>query len=260
MTSQRLLQPPDEDAPNTATEAGFDRKVFSSAEWLAYFESNKKNKQPIVWPQYLDIPFSVRVPIIKSLQRFQVGETGDGTHLRQYAKTLNDPLYEQCIDLFIKEENGHAQILARVIELMDGYLITWHWSDYAFVTMRHLLGLKTEIFIILTAEIVGKSFYRACADRLPEPCLRAIFSDIVLDEIAHLKFHWSFMRKEMSPCPHFARWLIYYFWSAVFLGISCVFVVDHREALRALGRTPRDFLHECFRQFRQDARPALLLE
>lgn len=260
MTSQRLLHPSDGGAPNAGAKAGFDHSTFSSAFWLSYFENNKKDKHSFVWPQYLDTPYSLRVPIIKSLQRFQIGETGDGNHLRKYAKTLNDPLYEQCIDLFVKEENGHALVLARIIELMDGYLITWHWSDYAFVSLRHLLGLKTEIFIILTAEIVGKCFYKACADKLPDQSLRTIFSSIVLDEIAHLKFHWSFMRKEMRPFSKLTRRAIYYFWSAVFLAICCVFVMDHGETLRALGKSPRSFLVDCLSLYKRGAMRALLLD
>lgn len=259
MTSQRLLQPSGGAAPTAGTKAGFDRSTFSSAYWLSFFENNKRNKQAFVWPQYLDVPYSVRVPIINSLQRFQLGETGDGNHLRKYAKTLNDPIYEQCIDLFVAEENAHALVLARIIESMDGYLITWHWSDYAFVSLRHLLGLKTEIFIILTAEIVGKCFYQACADNLPDQSFRAIFSSIVLDEIAHLKFHWSFMRKEMRAFPWLMRRVIYYFWSAVFLAICFVFVIDHSEALRALGKTPRSFLSDCLGLYKRGAMRALLV-
>jgi len=259
MTSQRLFQPSSGGAPDDGARATFKHNTFSSKYWLSYFENNRRDKQAFVWPQYLDIPYTVRVPIIKSLQRFQIGETGDGTHLRKYAKTLNDPTFEQCIDLFIKEENGHALVLARIIELMEGYLITWHWTDYAFVSLRHLMGLKTEIFIILTAEIVGRNFYKACADGLPDQALRTIFSSIVRDEIAHLKFHWSFMHKEMLPYSKLTRQAIYYFWSAVFLTICCVFIFDHREALQVLGKSPRGFLQECLRLYKRGAMRALLL-
>jgi hypothetical protein len=252
MTSQRLLQPSggamlqmQELRPVSTTV------LFHQHIGFLILRITRRINKPFVWPQYLDIPYSLRVPVIKSLQRFQIGETGDGNHLRKYAKTLNDPLYEQCIDLFVKEENGHALVLARIIELMDGYLITWHWSDYAFVNLRHLLGLKTEVFIILTAEIVGKCFYKACADRLPEPILRDIFSSIVLDELAHLKFHWSFMRREMLPISKLTRRAIYYFWSAVFLAICCVFVIDHGETLRALGKSPRSFLSDCLSLYKR---------
>ena len=251
MTSQQLLHPPNRE--------GFDRSSFSSAYWLNYFERNKKEKQPLNWPQKVDVPFAISIPVVRSLQRFQVGETGDGTHLRNYAKALNDPDYEVCIDLFIKEENAHAVVLARMIELMKGHLITWHLSDYAFVCLRHLIGLKTEVFMILAVEIVGKCFYQCCSEGLPDEFLRNTFASIVRDEIGHLKFHWSFMHQEMRPLPKWWCTLVYYFWSALFIAICLVFIADHGQALLALNKSKTSFVQDCRGLFRRGALRALLV-
>src|SRR5262249_4075085 len=89
----------------------------------------------------------LRGPLINSLQRFQIGETGEGKHLRKHARTLNDPMYEECIDLFIKEEQFHARVLAQMIQSLDGTLLTWHWTDLAFIGLRRVMHLKTEVFI-----------------------------------------------------------------------------------------------------------------
>ncbi|CAN5313150.1 hypothetical protein BH11CYA1_BH11CYA1_23870 [soil metagenome] len=252
MTSQQLLQPPDRE--------GFDRSSFSSIYWLNYFERNKREKRALNWPQKVDVPYAISLPIVKSLQCFQVGETGEGTHLRYYAKALNDPDYEQCIDLFIKEENAHAVVLARMIELMKGHLITWHWSDYAFVSLRHLIGLKTEIFMILAVEIVGKCFYQSCSEGLPDEFLRNTFAAIVLDEIGHLKFHWNFMHQEMRPLSKWSRTIIYYFCSAVFLAICLVFIADHGRALLALNKSKHSFLKDCLGLFKRGALRALFVK
>ena len=123
------------------------------------------------------------------MQRFQIGESGNGTHLRKYATTTKDPTYEQCIDLFVREEQGHARLLAQLIKSLEGTVLTRHWSELAFVALRRMLGLKTEVFVLLIAEIIGKCFYKACADRLQNKTMKDVFSAIVMDEIFHLEFH-----------------------------------------------------------------------
>src|SRR3954470_4693877 len=78
-------------------------------EWLEYFEWNKVNRRHIPWAQASRIVFHLLKPLIRSLQRFQVGESGEGSHLRKQAATTGCPIYQKCIDLFIKEEQEHAR-------------------------------------------------------------------------------------------------------------------------------------------------------
>jgi hypothetical protein len=206
------------------------------------------------------VPPVVRTPLLRSLQRFQIGETGEGKHLKKYASTLKDPVYEQCIDLFIKEEQYHARVLAEMIQSMDGTLLSWHWSELAFVVLRRMLGLKTEIFILLIAEIIGKCFYRVCADKLQDEKLSDAFSLIVLDEIGHLEFHCSFMRRHTRHFPRALRRAVYYCWSVLFFTACFVFIADHRASLTALGVTSREFMQDCGRMFERAATRILPLD
>ena len=70
--------------------------------WLKYFEHNRDHRQCIEWDRKLEIPPETRAPLIRSLQRFQVGESGEGRHLRRQAATTRDTDYQAAIDLFIK--------------------------------------------------------------------------------------------------------------------------------------------------------------
>jgi hypothetical protein len=250
MTAQQLL--------NTGTSLGLRSKSFSSAHWLSYFQGNKSAGADVNFPEKISLPLSMQVPIIRSLQRFQIGETGDGKHLKKYASETHDPTYEQCIDLFVKEEQGHAGILAQMIKSMDGTLLSWHWSDLVFVAVRRMLGLKTELFILLIAEIVGKCFYKACADHLDNKLLRDTFSLIVMDEIFHLEFHCSFMARQMLEYPPAFRQAVYFLWSALFYAACIVFIADHRAALHALKVSPKIFLQDCSSTFHRAADKVLL--
>jgi hypothetical protein len=245
MTSQQLVT--SECDGEAALE--LDTDTFSSEHWLLYFQENKVAQVNIHFPDQITIKETLRVPLLRSLQRFQIGETGEGRHLKKYASTVNDPTYEQCIDLFIKEEQFHARVLAQMIQSIDGNLLSWHWSEMAFVGLRRMLGLKTEIFILLIAEIIGKCFYRVCADNLENEKLSDAFSLIVLDEIGHLEFHCSFMRKQMLHFPLWLRRLVHKCWSVLFFTACMVFIADHRPTLNALNVLPRDFLQDCTRVF-----------
>jgi hypothetical protein len=245
---------------STGTAQDRRSSAFSPAQWLSYFQDNKQARIEISFPRELDISPAVRTPLIRSLQRFQIGETGEGKHLKKYATTTKDSTYEECIDLFIKEEQYHARVLAQMIQSMDGMLLSWHWSDLAFIVLRRMLGLKTELFILLIAEIIGKCFYRACADKLENRLLSDSFSLIVLDEIGHLEFHSSFLHEQMKAFPVWVRQIVHYIWSMMFFTACIVFVADHKRTLNALNVMPKDFITDCSNTFHRAATRALHVE
>jgi len=252
MTAQQLV--------NTGSSQGVASGSFSSAHWLSYFQGNKTTKVDIInWPDKVVVPPALGPSLVRSLQRFQIGESGNGTHLRKYATTTKDPTYEQCIDLFVREEQGHARLLAQLIKSLEGTVLTRHWSELAFVALRRMLGLKTEVFVLLIAEIIGKCFYKACADRLQNKTMKDVFSAIVMDEIFHLEFHCSFMNTQMLRYPAATRQLVFYAWTALFYAACLVFIADHQPALRALNVSPKAFLHDCSSTFYRAADRTLSL-
>jgi len=230
---------------------------FLSARWLQYFQDNKTARGNITIPAGVAVSKTLRLPLIRSLQRFQIGETGEGLHLKRYASKTGDQVYEQCIDLFIKEEQFHARVLADMIAALDSTLLSWHWSSLAFICLRRMLGLKTEIFILLVAEIIGKCFYRLCADKLSDEALSDAFSLIVLDEIGHLEFHCAFLHSQMKTVSTTIRYFVYWSWATIFYAGCIVFIADHQRTLKALGGSPRDFLQQCARTFHRAAARAL---
>ena len=149
--------------------------------------------------------------------------------------------------------------LAQIIQSMDGTLLSWHWSDLAFIGLRRMLGLKTELFILLIAEIIGKCFYRACAENLEDARLKDAFSLIVLDEIGHLEFHCDFLHEQMEVFPPAFRRFCYFAWSILFFTACMVFVADHGRALKAMNVSRQDFMNDCSRTFHRTATKALMV-
>ena len=254
MSSERLTTNNANATTSTSVSLEPEQK-FAPSDWLSYFHVNRETRADISFPDQLTMPAELRTPLIKSLQRFQIGETGEGKHLRKYASLMNDAVYEECI----KEEQFHARVLAQIIQALDGTLLSWHWTDLAYICLRRMFGLKTEVFIMLIAEIIGKCFYRACADNLDNRLLSDAFSLIVLDEIGHLEFHTYFLQDRTKTFPHAVRRGVHYAWCVIFVVACLVFIADHKSTLVALKVAPRDFLRDCLNTFNRTAMRALHL-
>src|SRR5436309_8987875 len=116
--------------------------------WLRYFEHNRDHRMNIPWEQGIQLEARLREPLIRSLQRFQVGESGEGGHLRKRAATTGDAIYEAAIDLFIKEEQEHARLMAGILRRLNAPLLPEHWSDSCFVLLRHFFGLHGTLLVL----------------------------------------------------------------------------------------------------------------
>jgi len=256
MTSQPLVRDSSVDfTPQTTPTTTFD-----SAQWRRYFEENRKMRPAVRLPNEIVLEDETQQALIKSFQRFQIGETGEGHHLRKYAKSYGDPEYVKCVDMFIKEEQTHAQVLSQVILAMNGTLLRWHWTDLAFVTMRRMLHLKTELLILLIAEVIGKCFYKYVADKVDDKPLEEVFSLIVLDEIMHIKFHTEFLSEQLRSYPWIVKHIVHYIWCMIFYTACFAFVLDHKRALVALNVTSGEFIATCSKTFHIKATRALGLQ
>ena len=213
--------------------------------WLHYFQHNREHRLPIPWEQGIRIDSSLRLPLIRSLQRFQIGESGEGRHIRGYAAAKNDPIYEAAIDLFIKEEQEHARLMARVLHCLHGPLLSRHWSDVCFMALRRPFGLRCELLVLLVAEMIAQRYFRALQQRTADPVLEAVFAQILHDEGGHLAFHATYLNRDFAPLPFVHRLVVQMFWKILFRAACVVVICDHGGVLRAVGVSPPRFWRDC---------------
>src|SRR5437899_8135760 len=98
-------------------------------KWLNYFEHNRAHRRVVPWDRDVQVPSHMRRALIRSLQKFQIGESGEGRHLRNKAAAVGDPTYDAAIDLFIKEEQEHARLMAGILKKLKAPLLCADWSD-----------------------------------------------------------------------------------------------------------------------------------
>ncbi|MGV9712718.1 ferritin-like domain-containing protein [Gordonia sp. NPDC003424] len=187
--------------------------------------------------------------VVRSVQKFQVGESGDGANLIASANAAGDVDYAHAIRLFVAEEQNHARMLAELLRAAGATTTDAHWSDTVFVRLRRLLGLRLELMVLAIAEVVALRYYRALADGGNDPLLKDVSERILDDERHHVPFQCRRLRAGVARTPALAKPAIKFAWRALALGVIVVVAIDHGPALRACGVSRRDFVVDTMRLF-----------
>ena len=213
--------------------------------WLNYFERNRVNRPPVPWEAGIHVEPHLRAPLIRSLQKFQLGESGEGRKLKNHAKKTGDATYAAAIDMFIKEEQEHARLMGIILDGLNAPRLKSDWSDGCFVFMRQLFGLHQELMVLLLPEMIAKRYFRVLHDGTHDPVLRAVFAQIAQDEEGHLAFHIEYLRRAFERMTFSQRIVAMILWRIIYRVTCVVVMLDHRGVLRAAGARPRQFWDDC---------------
>ncbi|MBX7115444.1 MAG: hypothetical protein K1X64_14035 [Myxococcaceae bacterium] len=200
-------------------------------KWKTHFEANAKRPLPEVSVEGLSP--AQRRALLRSLQIFQIGETGEGRIAHQIDQvTLPgiDADYRAALKLFVKEEGRHAGILARAVLALDGQLLKHAWAAKAFTHARQWVGVRFKLLVLLVAEVIGIAFYGLISRALPGRGLKAALAQLCDDEEQHLRFHCQFFAAQaVNPLSHA---LLRLAWWPLALAAGLAVLWDHRAALR----------------------------
>ncbi|MGO9243671.1 MAG: ferritin-like domain-containing protein [Verrucomicrobiia bacterium] len=227
---------------------------MNSSDWLAYFRQNQLDRRGIAWHEGISLDARLRAPLARSLARFQLGESSDGSRLkaraRRLARKTNDHAYADAIELFIAEEQEHSRLLANVLHQLNAPLLRYHWTDSLFRRCRHLLGFYEEISVLLMAEIIALKYYGAIREGCRAPVLETVCEQILADEKFHVRFHCERFHEMIARRAGPVRTLWWLALSAMFATASAVVAWDHRQAVSALGGSATEFLRDSWANFR----------
>jgi hypothetical protein len=216
-----------------------------SLNWLQYFYKNREHLLLIPWNSQYQLTAQEKTVIAYSIQKFQLGESSEGAHLmklaRAYAEQVGDPHWVEVVKLFIGEEQRHAKDLARFMQQQQIPLTKHHWSDSLFRKLRRLANLKMALAILLTAEIIATVYYKALGNATESPVLQQLCSQILQDEVQHVRFQAETLGKIRHTYSGWQLALVdaFYYW---FFRITTIAVwLDHYSVLHASGYTFREF-------------------
>jgi hypothetical protein len=221
--------------------------------WVDHFEQNvavhASTDAAIDFDDRCTITEPVRGPLIASVRRFQLGESGDGAQLLGKAARAGDPDYLRAAELFVAEEQSHAALLLRLLGYLGGSPMRVHWSDAVFVRLRRLMGLRTELMVLTVAEVVALSYYGGLANAGPDPVVRAVAARIVADEHPHVRFQIDRLRSGFAQSRTLARWSAFAFWWLTALGATVVVAFDHGPLLDAIDYRRTRFIRDVLADF-----------
>ncbi|MFE0510111.1 ferritin-like domain-containing protein [Streptomyces sp. NPDC058964] len=204
------------------------------AKWRERFEDERERRRAQGDPDWRRSA-TLHPAVWAGIQRFQVGEDGDGANLVRKADAAGDVDYAQAVRLFVAEEQNHARLLARLLAAGGIPTLTAHWSDTVFVRLRRLMGLRMELLVLMIAEVVALRYYRALRDGTDDSLTSDVAGRILSDEQRHVPFHCERLHVSLAELPRAMRRPVMALWQLLLLVVSLVVVVDHGPALRRLA-------------------------
>lgn len=169
-----------------------DMNQFTYREWISYFEENHAQRLQIDFSQEKPLSEAERALIFPSVRAFQKGEGSDGAHLLKtvdaFLKNGGEPEYREAMVWFIREENRHSQYLKKYMDFYQEKALKRSFLDSAFRRLRKAMGLKCEVTVLVTAEMIALTYYDALANCTDSPVLKRICSQMLHDETPHIMF------------------------------------------------------------------------
>lgn len=231
------------------------RSRLSLTDWLAYFRANQSHRLSINWDEEYCLTSTEKQAISQSIQKFQLGESSEGSHLmkmaRLFAHQSGDLCLVEIMKLFIGEEQRHARDLGKFMQQQQISLAKKDWTDSIFRRLRRLAGLEMAAIILLTAELVAIVYYKALGQATQSQMLQQLCQQIHQDEVEHTYFQGDLLQYIRQNRPN---WLVYFLEACHRLFFSLtLFVVwfDHRTVFQAAGYSFYEFWQESQQNFQR---------
>lgn len=211
--------------------------------WTSYFTENHKQRLAVDFSHETGLSRKEKQLIFPSIRKFQKGEGSDGRYLldfvKRYAEKNDDPDYVEAMKWFVIEENRHSSYLK---EYMDHYHVPVckrSLLDNIFRKLRQTGGLKCEIIVLVTAEMVALSYYSALSECTDSYALKSICSQMLHDELRHVVFQsYTLHKMKNRPFENLLRILLMELTvCAVWLSMKDVFLTGGYSFSKLLGES-----------------------
>lgn len=225
--------------------APIDQRM-TSKEWVRYFRANAARAWGVQWHRGAGVTPTELATIARSLQAWQLGETSDGAHLRaaaaRHAARVGDPAYAEAVELFIREEQRHGEMIGRFLDLAGAGRIRADWGDRLFRASRYLIpNMEAWTTPVVMVEVLAMVYYNAIRRATRSAVLGAVCSRILADEGPHLRYQCERLRGIFATRSRPALWLTMRAHRAMFLVVMLLVWLGHRRALRAGGYSWRHY-------------------
>ena len=218
------------------------KSLKSSLDWIAHFRENVNKQLPIPWNAEVLLADAQRSILIPSLQIWQLGESGSGSHLlaaaRRHVAKHGDPDQVVALSLFIAEEQRHGGLLRQFLRCVGAECLERTWVDSVFRQLRYLLkNLEIWTTVVLTAEMLASIYYRAVLKSTSSLVLKAICRQLLKDERHHLQFQCERLAVMHKDRGYWGRQATYLMQRVLLAGTALAVWIGHGRVLRSGGHT-----------------------
>ena len=223
--------------------------------WLAFFRARRDRAIELPWAVDTRLAAPERTRIARSIATFQLGESSDGAHLieaaRRFGRSRGLPALEEVTELFVREEQLHAALLAAFMKANDIPAKRAEWSDRVFRCLRRRAGFESAVSVLIVAELIALTYYRALAAATSSVVLREICETILLDEACHVAYESTLLTRLRARRWRGTRRALRGGHVLLYAGAVLVVFAGHRQVLREGGFGLRRFWKECWISFAQ---------
>ncbi|MCI8658746.1 MAG: ferritin-like domain-containing protein [Lachnospiraceae bacterium] len=182
-------------------------------DWIAHFQANHDHHLQIDFSTEPELTPQEKSLISPSIQNFQKGEASEGCFLlhcaKRYAGLSHDLEYPEAMKWFVREENRHSAYLRKFMDYHQIPVGRHSFLDDIFRLLRKSGGLRTEIIVLVTAEMIALSYYRALAECIDSPALKSICRQMLKDELPHIVFQsYTLYKLKSYPIENLLRILL----------------------------------------------------
>jgi len=221
--------------------------------WLDHFEYHAVNRCALPAGKPGDLTGYERRLIAQSIATFQLGEQSEGRSLQlaaeRYEQAHDAAPLGRIVSLLIAEEQHHAALLGAFMEENGIARKRSDWTDHVFRRLRRLAGFELYLSVLVTAELIGKVYYRALEVATGSPQLQTLCRILVADELAHVGLETDLLREMHEKKSPAVRWLHRTSLRTFFTTASLVVWFEHRVVLRSAGYGFATFMRACAAQY-----------
>jgi 4-hydroxy-3-methylbut-2-enyl diphosphate reductase len=224
----------------------------TSRQWVRHFRTSAEAPAQILWDEPRRLSATERAAVLRSIQIFQLGESGGGTRLlraaEKYCQRSGDRHYVKALRLFVQEEQRHAELLALYLKREGTSLIERQWTNGVFRRFRNMIGLELMLSALLAAELMARVYYAALSRATEDPVLRALCSRILRDERWHVRFQCDRLGHMRADRPAVVRILTHWAERLGYRAVCVAVWLNHARVFRAAGTDFRAFWRKTGRE------------
>jgi hypothetical protein len=179
-------------ADNASATTGSPERVQPSESWVNHFRINQRRDWTIPWDSPKTLAPPSAAAIASSIAEFQRGESSEARNYIARSALVSgrtgDPAFHAASILFVREENGHAALLLRFMQLAGIPPRRKSFADGAFRWLRGFGDMGWSSRVLIIAELIAQEYYPCLRAATDHPALIRICDKIIFDEEAHIRF------------------------------------------------------------------------